>query len=102
MTLEENGSDVFHAAIEMSLVPIVLADPHQGDCPIVFANGAFSELTGYDRAEIVGRNFAFSKARRPIGQLLRKSAKPYQSAGISMWNSSITGRTGAHSGTRFS
>jgi len=53
------GSDVFHAAVEMSLVPIVLADPHQDDCPIVFANGAFCELTGYALAEIVGRNCRF-------------------------------------------
>ena len=59
MTIERDRWDVFHAAIEMSLVPIVLADPHQEDCPIVFANGAFSELTGYDRAEIVGRNCRF-------------------------------------------
>ena len=48
--------DAFHAAVEMSLVPIVLADPHQDDYPIVFANGAFCELTGYDVKEILGRN----------------------------------------------
>ena len=50
---------MFHAVIEMSLVPIVLSDPHQPDCPIIFANGAFSELTGYDVNEIIGRNCRF-------------------------------------------
>jgi PAS domain S-box-containing protein len=59
MTLDEDHPGMFHAAIEMSLVPIVLADPHQHDCPIVFANGAFCEMTGYDLAEIVGRNCRF-------------------------------------------
>ena len=31
MTLDEDHPGMFHAAIEMSLVPIVLADPHQHD-----------------------------------------------------------------------
>ena len=59
MTVDNTNSGMFHAAVEMSLVPIVLADPHQDDCPIVFANGAFCELTGYDLAEILGRNCRF-------------------------------------------
>ena len=59
MTFGEDDPSVFHAAIEMSLVPIVLADPHQPDCPIIFANGAFCQLTGYDVDEIVGRNCRF-------------------------------------------
>lgn len=59
MTFGEDDPRVFHAAIEMSLVPIVLADPHQPDCPIIFANGAFCQLTGYDVDEIVGRNCRF-------------------------------------------
>lgn len=59
MELGEGESSAFHAAIEMSLVPIVLADPHQPDCPIIFANGAFCGLTGYDVDEIIGRNCRF-------------------------------------------
>jgi PAS domain S-box-containing protein len=99
MTLEENGSDVFHAAIEMSLVPIVLADPHQGDCPIVFANGAFSELTGYDRTEIVGRNCRFLQGPatdRAVVTQIRKAISErwhihvelvnYRKDGSTFWN----------------
>ncbi len=59
MTFGEGESSAFHAAVEMSLVPIVLADPHQPDCPIIFANGAFCGLTGYDIDEIIGRNCRF-------------------------------------------
>lgn len=36
-----------------------LTDPHQIDNPIVFANPAFSELTGYSENEILGRNCRF-------------------------------------------
>ena len=70
MTLDEDHPGMFHAAIEMSLVPIVLADPHQHDCPIVFANGAFCEMTGYDLAEIVGRNCRFLQGPA-TGEILR-------------------------------
>ena len=99
MMLEEDRSDVFHAAIEMSLVPIVLADPHQDDCPIVFANGAFSELTGYDRAEVVGRNCRFLQGPatdRAVVAQIRKAISErwnvhvelvnYRKDGSTFWN----------------
>src|SRR5690349_13694287 len=54
-----DGASVFHALVEMSLVPMVLVDPHQDDYPIVFANSAFAEMTGYTISEIVGRNCRF-------------------------------------------
>lgn len=38
---------------------LCISDPHQPNCPIVHANGAFSELTGYALDEIVGRNCRF-------------------------------------------
>ena len=73
MTPDEDHPGLFHAAVEMSLVPIVLADPHQPDCPIVFANGAFCEMTGYDLGEIVGRNCRFLQGpatdRQAVGRI---------------------------------
>jgi PAS domain S-box-containing protein len=59
MMFDKANLSAFHAAIEMSLVPIVLTDPHRDDCPIIFANGAFCGLTGYDVDEIIGRNCRF-------------------------------------------
>ncbi|MET0429096.1 MAG: histidine kinase famiy protein [Microvirga sp.] len=56
--LDDRG-DVFFAAVEMTRMPMVVTDPNQDDNPIVFANGAFLDLTGYDETEILGRNCRF-------------------------------------------
>ena len=40
-------------------MPMLITDPHQTDNPIVFVNGAFSKLTGYNHDEIIGRNCRF-------------------------------------------
>ncbi len=37
----------------------LITDPRQTDNPIVFANDAFVDLTGYSRDEILGRNCRF-------------------------------------------
>ncbi len=57
-SLEARGG-VFFAAVEMTRMPMVLADPRQDDTPIVFANNAFLDLTGYEEAEVLGRNCRF-------------------------------------------
>ncbi|MBM6581847.1 PAS domain-containing protein [Microvirga sp. BT689] len=56
--LGERGN-VFFAAIEMTRMPIILTDPNQPDNPIVFANRAFQDLTGYTEEEVLGRNCRF-------------------------------------------
>jgi PAS domain S-box-containing protein len=56
--LDDRGG-VFFAAAEMTLMPMVVTDPNLPDNPIVFANGAFCDLTGYGRDEIYGRNCRF-------------------------------------------
>ncbi|GBR67860.1 PAS domain-containing protein [Gluconobacter kanchanaburiensis] len=55
----ENKSNVFFAAVEMTRMPMILADPRLPDCPIAFANNAFLDLTGYESGEVVGRNCRF-------------------------------------------
>ena len=57
-SLEERGG-VFFAAVEMTRMPMILADPRQDDCPIVFANNAFLDLTGYEEGEVLNRNCRF-------------------------------------------
>lgn len=56
--LDDRGS-VFFAAIEMTRMPMILTDPNQDDNPIAFANKAFLDLTGYEEAEVLGRNCRF-------------------------------------------
>lgn len=47
------------ASIDHSPIASVITDPRLPDNPIVAVNRAFSELTGYGRDEIVGRNCRF-------------------------------------------
>lgn len=42
-----------------SPIATVVSDPKQADNPLVAANDAFCELTGYDTDEILGRNCRF-------------------------------------------
>ncbi len=43
-------------AIAASSNGIVITDPHLPDNPIIYANYGFERMTGYDQAEIFGRN----------------------------------------------
>jgi PAS domain S-box-containing protein len=56
--LEAPGT-VFFATIEMTRMPMVITDPNRPDNPVVFANAAFLDLTGYQRKEIYGHNCRF-------------------------------------------
>ncbi|QBX37682.1 response regulator [Brevundimonas sp. S30B] len=51
--------DIFFAAVEMTRMPMIVTDPNLPDNPIVFANAAFVEMSGYSHAEILGRNCRF-------------------------------------------
>lgn len=51
------------AAVAAAPTGIVLADPHQPDCPITFANPAFLAMTGYAAEEVIGRNCRFLQGR---------------------------------------
>ncbi len=50
------GEAVFKAAVALTRMPMVLADPDQPDCPIVFCNDAYCATTGFSREEVLGRN----------------------------------------------
>jgi PAS domain S-box-containing protein len=42
---------------------MVVCDPHRVDTPIVMANQAFLDLTGYSQAEVIGRNCRFLQGK---------------------------------------
>lgn len=46
-------------AIERTRMPMVITDPRLPDNPIVLANTAFLDLTGYSAGEVLGRNCRF-------------------------------------------
>ncbi|WP_210497362.1 sensor histidine kinase [Microvirga antarctica] len=48
-------SDPYKAIFDTAPVAISMLDPHTHNTPVVFANAAFSRLTGYDSAETQGR-----------------------------------------------
>lgn len=54
------GSGVlFEQAMAQTRMAVCLTDPHDPEQPIVFANRAFRQLTGYSNEEIIGRNCRF-------------------------------------------
>lgn len=51
--------DIFFAAVKTTRMPMIVTDPHRPDNPIIFCNEAFTFMTGYTEAEIVGSNCRF-------------------------------------------
>ncbi|USI74364.1 histidine kinase famiy protein [Sphingomonas morindae] len=101
--LDERGN-IFFAAIEMTRMPMILADPNLEDCPIVFANKAFLDLTGYEESEILGRNCRFLQGphtdRETVAQLRDAIARHesvaaeilnYRRDGSTFWNAVFIG-----------
>ncbi|MCH2487432.1 MAG: PAS domain-containing protein [Erythrobacter sp.] len=49
-----------------------ISDPHQPDCPIVYCNEAFVELTGYPIEEIIGRNCRFLQGEKTLPSAVKR------------------------------
>lgn len=65
--------------------PVTFADPLQKDCPLIYVNDAFTELTGYQNEDALGRNCRFlqgPKTDTTAVRSLRDDLDHYQ-AGIS-------------------
>lgn len=58
-TVLEDRRELALVAVERTRMPMVVTDPRQPDSPIVLANAAFLELTGYTANEVIGRNCRF-------------------------------------------
>ena len=63
---------VFFAAVEMTRMPMILTNPRLPDNPIVFANKAFLDLTGYEESEVLGRNCRFLQGPRTDREMVRE------------------------------
>ncbi len=57
--VEQGKGDPFAAAMRATRMSMLITDPRLPDNPIVYCNGAFLKLTGYERDEVVGRNCRF-------------------------------------------
>ena len=89
-------------AMDAAPVGIVLVDPSRADNPIVYANEGFERLTGYSRAEVVGRNCRFLRGERtraePVtklreavesGESASVELRTYRKDGTAFWNSVV-------------
>ena len=54
-----NNLGPFVVAAETTRMPMAFTDSSKADNPIIFANDAFLELTGYDRDEVLAQSFNF-------------------------------------------
>ncbi len=101
--LGDRGS-VFFAAIEMTRMPMVMTNPRLPHNPVVFANAAFSDLTGYTREDILGRNCRFLQgaltSRDTVSQIRTALAEQspiaveilnYKRNGTPFWNALFIG-----------
>ncbi|TXF97909.1 response regulator [Massilia arenae] len=101
--LDERGN-IFFAAVEMTRMPMLITDPRQNDNPIVFANGAFTDLTGYGEEQILGRNCRFLQGadtdRATVAELRRAVDEEravavdilnYKADGTPFWNALFFG-----------
>ena len=49
-------SDPFLAVVQHSITAIVVSDPTLPDNPLIYVNDAFTALTGFEAAEVLGLN----------------------------------------------
>jgi PAS domain S-box-containing protein len=97
MADDKNG--IFFAAVSTTRMPMIVTDPNQPDNPIVFANPAFINMTGYGWDELIGHNCRLlqgpdsdpetvAELRRSIEQRRETSVEilNYKKNGAAFWN----------------
>jgi PAS domain S-box-containing protein len=95
----DDRNSIFFAAVSTTRMPMIVTDPHQPDNPIVFANTAFVNMTGYGLDELIGRNCrllqgpdtdpeTIAELRRSIEQRRETSVEVlnYKKNGAVFWN----------------
>ncbi len=83
------GHEELLSAVEKTRMPMILIDPNLPDHPIIFANRAFQELSGYNADELVGRNCRFLQGpdTDPVQvQRIRDALRDRQEIALDMLN----------------
>lgn len=86
-------------AVERTRMPMLVTDPAQPDNPIILANQAFLDLSGYTADEVIGRNCRFLQGRgtdpKQIARIrdaiaaeaeITVELRNYRKDGSSFWN----------------
>ena len=77
------------AFIHTANIPMTIADPDKPDCPLLSANAAFEELTGYTGSSIVGKNCRLLQGKFPERsrtQAIRKAIEDRKPCTVSLQN----------------
>ncbi len=76
-------------AIAAAPTGVVIADPNLPDCPLVFVNPAFTQITGYKPDEILGRNCRFlqgPRSERDTIMALRRAIQKREAIRVELTN----------------
>jgi PAS domain S-box-containing protein len=95
----DGGVGPFAVAVRATRTAMVITDARRPDQPIVFVNDAFCGMTGYTRAEILGRNCRFLqgtasdpavvaaiRAALEAGEAVETDIVNYRKNGEAFWN----------------
>jgi two-component system phosphate regulon sensor histidine kinase PhoR len=95
----EQQLDLMQRAVANARNGIIITDCTQPDQPIIYANAAFLQLTGYSAQEVMGRNCRFlqgpdtnhdtrASLRQAVdaGEAIRVEIKNYRKDGTPFWN----------------
>ncbi|SEN43306.1 PAS domain S-box-containing protein [Sphingomonas gellani] len=95
----DDQNTIFFAAVKTTRMPMIVTDPNRHDNPIVFANPAFLNMTGYGWDELIGHNCrllqgpetdreTIAEVRRAIEQRQETSVEVlnYKKNGAAFWN----------------
>jgi PAS domain S-box-containing protein len=97
--MADDHNSIFFAAVKTTRMPMIVTDPNAADNPIVFANPAFINMTGYGWDELIGRNCrllqgadtdmdTIAEVREAITQRRETSVEVlnYKKNGSAFWN----------------
>ncbi len=79
----------FLRSLENKSIAITVSDPELDDCPLIFVNAAFEEMTLYKRDQVLGRNCRFLQGAdtdRNAVKKLRAQLTDTQSAAVTLTN----------------
>ncbi|MCO8171438.1 histidine kinase famiy protein [Pseudomonas sp. 21LCFQ02] len=97
--ISQLGKNIFFAAVETTRMPMIVTDPNRPDNPILFANKAFLNMTGYSSEEVLGHNCRFLQGPETDPEMVRSVREAiaqrkdvsteilnYRKDGSSFWN----------------